>query len=323
MSLNNKTDDSVEFIPSQFQEQQNIPLQEVQQNERNATIPMPQRSLTWPKQNNDNVTSHTSVDITDSRRNTIAEHSSSSHNRSLSYHLSQSVLKRSDSIRHAVQRISNMIPGGNQDDSGREIPVIPNNQVPLIDPHTKKPFINNSITTSRYKIYNFLPKQIMFQFSKIANVYFLFVAILQSIPEFSPTGRFTTIIPLSVFMMIAIAHEGFDDYRRHKQDQVENNKECSVLNVYKSNDSTTQRLGVWRKTKWRNLKVGDLISVKAQEWVPADLLLLHSAGEEGICYVETAALDGETNLKQRQALRETNSIVTSPEALADFRGTQV
>src|SRR6266496_1588746 len=124
-------------------------------------------------------------------------------------------------------------------------------------------------------------------------------------------------------MSIAIAHEGFDDYRRHKQDQIENNKECSVLNVYNSNDSitsTTQRLGIWRKIKWKNLKVGDFVSVKAQEWVPADLLLLHSEGEEGTCYIETAALDGETNLKQRQALRETNSIVTSPEALADFRG---
>ncbi|CAG8593159.1 6312_t:CDS:2 [Racocetra fulgida] len=99
----------------------------------------------------------------------------------------------------------------------------------------------------------------------------------------------------------------------------QNNKECSVLNVYRPNDVTSQRLGVWRKTKWRNLRVGDLVSVKAQEWVPADLLLLHSKGEKGICFVETAALDGETNLKQKQALKDTNNILTSPEALASFK----
>jgi phospholipid-translocating ATPase len=296
MSSNNKIDDSIDMISIQ-----------------DVPIPMSQRLP-----HNDDIESHTTTNlIDDSLRNTIAESSNgSSHNRSRNQSMS-----RRDSIRHAVKRLSSMISGGfNQDNNGREIPIIPSNQNPLIDSHTKKPFINNSITSSRYKIYDFLPKQIIFQFSKVANFYFLFVAILQSIPEFSPTGRFTTIIPLSIFMSIAIAHEGFDDYRRHKQDQVENNKECSVLNVYKSNDSTTQHIGVWRKTKWRNVKVGDFVSVKAQEWIPADLLLLHSKGEEGTCYIETAALDGETNLKQRQALKETNSTLTSPEALSNFRG---
>ncbi|GES94028.1 phospholipid-translocating ATPase [Rhizophagus clarus] len=265
------------------------------------------------------VESHTTTHlIDDSRHNTTVESSNgSSHNRSLNQSMS-----RRDSIRQAVKRLSTMIPGAfNQDDTGRVIQIDPSSQNPIIDSNTKKPFINNSITSSRYKIYDFLPKQIIYQFSKVANFYFLFVAILQSIPEFSPTGRFTTIIPLSIFMSIAIAHEGFDDYRRHKQDQIENNNECSVLNVYKSNDSNTRYIGVWRKTKWRNVKVGDFVSVKAQEWIPADLLLLHSKGEEGTCYIETAALDGETNLKQRQALKETNSIITSPETLANFRAT--
>ncbi|CAB4386591.1 unnamed protein product [Rhizophagus irregularis] len=294
MSSNKKIDDSIEMISSN----------EIQDISASISQRLPY---------NDDLEAHTTTNlIDDSLHNTIAESSNgSSHNRSMS---------RRDSIRHAVNRLSTMISGGNQDDTGREIPINPSNH-PLIDPRTKKPFINNSITSSRYKIYDFLPKQIIYQFSKIANFYFLFVAILQSIPELSPTGRFTTIIPLSIFMSIAIAHEGFDDYRRHKQDQIENNKECSVLNVYKSNDSTTQHLGVWRKTKWRNVKVGDFVSVKAQEWIPADLLLLHSKGEEGACYIETAALDGETNLKQRQALKEINSSVTTPEALANFRAT--
>ncbi|CAJ0863299.1 14311_t:CDS:2 [Entrophospora sp. SA101] len=221
-----------------------------------------------------------------------------SHKKSLSHHINSSLSRRSDSIHQAAQRFSTMILGTNMDEENRLIVIDPDSKNPLIDPRTKKPFITNFITTSRYNICTFLPKQLYAQFSKVANIYFLFVAILQTIPNYSPTGQFTTIIPLSVFIIIAMAHEGFDDYRRHKHDNVENNKE---------------------ESKWKNLKVGDFVSVKAQEWIPADILLLHSKGENGICYVETSALDGETNLKQRQALKATNSLLSSPESLANFK----
>nr|CAG8488293.1 10298_t:CDS:2 [Entrophospora candida] len=221
-----------------------------------------------------------------------------SHKKSLSHHINSSLSRRSDTIHQAAQRFSTMILGTNMDEENRLIVIDPDSKNPLIDPRTKKPFITNFITTSRYNICTFLPKQLYAQFSKFANFYFLFVAILQTIPNYSPTGQFTTIIPLAVFIIIAMAHEGFDDYRRHKHDNVENNKE---------------------ESKWKNLKVGDFVSVKAQEWIPADILLLHSKSENGICYVETSALDGETNLKQRQALKATNSLLSSPEPLANFK----
>ncbi|GBC10641.1 hypothetical protein RclHR1_00980018 [Rhizophagus clarus] len=221
---------------------------------------------------------------------------------------------------HVMKKIRTLIYGQCSEISHREILILPERKEPLLDSRTNKPFINNSITTSRYTFYNFLPKQLYAQFSKIANLYFLFVAVIQTIPGWSPTGQFTTLIPLLSFMSISIAHEGFDDIRRHKHDKVENNKECLSLQVYRSNGVSSQRIGLWRKTKWKNLQVGDIVSIKAQEWIPADLLLLHSKGEEGICYVETAALDGETNLKQRQALEKTNSLLTSSEALVNFSG---
>lgn len=221
---------------------------------------------------------------------------------------------------HVIKKLRTLIYGQCSEISYREILILPERKEPPFDPRTNKPFINNSITTSRYTFYNFLPKQLYAQFSKIANLYFLFVAVIQTIPGWSPTGQFTTLIPLLSFMSLSIAHEGFDDIRRHKQDKVENNNECLSLHVYRSNDVSSQRIGLWTKTKWKNLQVGDIVSIKSQEWIPADLLLLHSKGEEGICYVETAALDGETNLKQRQALKETNSLLISPEALANFSG---
>ncbi|RIB08829.1 hypothetical protein C2G38_2251772 [Gigaspora rosea] len=272
------------------------------------------RSLTWPP-----VQPHCPSQSTSSVRYSTDSSVHVSRSPSLSQRINQSLLQKRESLKFAAKKITSIVIGSKEDIIFRKIPVIPEKTNPLIDSKTNSPFISNSITTSRYTFFNFLPKQLYAQFSKIANLYFLFVAVIQTVPGWSPTGQFTTLIPLSVFLSLAIAHEGFDDYRRHKQDTIENNKECSVLNVYRSNDATSQRLGVWRKTKWKNLRVGDLVNVKAQEWVPADLLLLHSKGEKGICFVETAALDGETNLKQKQALKDTNNTVVSPEALANFQ----
>ncbi len=51
---------------------------------------------------------------------------------------------------------------------------------------------------------------------------------------------------------------------------------------------------------WRDLHVGDIVRVACNELIPADLVVLHSSTDTGTCYVDTASLDGESNLKQRQ-----------------------
>lgn len=52
--------------------------------------------------------------------------------------------------------------------------------------------------------------------------------------------------------------------------------------------------------KWKHITVGDIVKLSADDEVPADILLLNASDENGICYVSTASLDGETNLKQKQ-----------------------
>lgn len=210
---------------------------------------------------------------------------------------------------------------------GRKIPLDASRTQPLVDERRNGPFIDNTIRSSRYTIWNFLPRQLIAQFSKLANFYFLCVSILQMIPQFSTTGTYTTIVPLLFFITLSISKEGYDDYRRYKLDKAENNREVEIFRRRKRDTTISTDLrqenslesvgdADWVAVKWKDVAVGDIVRLERDGWVPADLLLLHSDGEAGIAYVETAALDGETNLKSKQALPDVAKCCSSPKGLA-------
>ena len=52
------------------------------------------------------------------------------------------------------------------------------------------------------------------------------------------------------------------------------------------------------------IEVGCLVKVHEGENFPCDLILVQSSLSKGISYVETKNLDGETNLKQKNAHEE-------------------
>ncbi|KAJ1950554.1 hypothetical protein EC988_004346, partial [Linderina pennispora] len=74
----------------------------------------------------------------------------------------------------------------------------------------------------------------------------------------------------------------------------------------------------WKRKKWEDVQVGDMLMIVKDEWIPADCVVIASTGFDGTCFVETAALDGETTLKQKQALEATNSHIQTAEQLAAF-----
>ncbi|KAF7708227.1 phospholipid-transporting ATPase ID isoform X2 [Silurus meridionalis] len=172
-------------------------------------------------------------------------------------------------------------------------------------------YANNCIMTSKYNIVNFLPVNLFEQFQEVANTYFLFLLILQLIPQISSLSWFTTIVPLVLVLSITAVKDATDDYFRHKSDNQVNNRQSQVLIN-----------GILQKEKWMNVTVGDIIKLENNQFVAADLLLLSSSEPHGLCYIETAELDGETNMKVRQSPSVTSEL-GDPTNLAQFDGEVV
>ncbi|VDP94664.1 unnamed protein product [Echinostoma caproni] len=60
--------------------------------------------------------------------------------------------------------------------------------------------------------------------------------------------------------------------------------------------------GCYVDKQWQTIRPGDFVRLHTNEMIPADVLLLHSSNVAGICHIETANLDGESNLKQREVI---------------------
>ncbi|XP_031569883.1 phospholipid-transporting ATPase IA-like isoform X2 [Actinia tenebrosa] len=177
----------------------------------------------------------------------------------------------------------------------------------IINKPQVRPYCDNKISTAKYNFITFLPKFLLEQFSRYSNVFFLFIALLQQIDGVSPTGRYTTAVPLLAVLSCSAIKEIIEDYKRHKADDLVNKRKVKVVR-----DGTLQSL------QWVEVQVGDIVKVVNGHFFPADLILLSSSEPMGMCYVETSNLDGETNLKIRQAL----SLTAKMTSLIDVRCMQ-
>jgi magnesium-transporting ATPase (P-type) len=80
-------------------------------------------------------------------------------------------------------------------------------------------FIRNKIRTTKYTWFTFVPKNLFEQFSKMANVYFLFIMVLQIIPPISITnGQPAILLPLMFVVAVSAVKDLFEDIKRHKAD---------------------------------------------------------------------------------------------------------
>uniref|UniRef100_A0A6I8PPW6 Phospholipid-transporting ATPase n=1 Tax=Ornithorhynchus anatinus TaxID=9258 RepID=A0A6I8PPW6_ORNAN len=152
----------------------------------------------------------------------------------------------------------------------------------------------NRIKTTKYTLVSFLPKNVFEQFHRFANFYFVALAALNFVPVVNAFQPAVGLIPICIIMAVTAIKDAWEDFRRYKSDKVINNQDCLVY-------SRKERAYV--KKRWKDVRVGDFVQMQCNEIIPADILLLFSSDQSGICYLETANLDGETNLKQRRVVK--------------------
>lgn len=170
-------------------------------------------------------------------------------------------------------------------------------------------YANNYIKTSKYSLLTFLPLNLLEQFQRLANFYFLCLLVLQLIPAISSLTPITTAIPLIGVLALTAVKDAYDDIQRHLSDSQVNNRR-----------SKTFRNGKLVDEKWSGVQVGDVIRMENNQFVAADILLLSSSEPNGLCFIETAELDGETNLKSKQCLSETAEMGQQNDLLCHFNG---
>ena len=168
----------------------------------------------------------------------------------------------------------------------------------------------NYISTSKYTWYNFVPKILYEQFTKMSNVYFIIIAVLQCFPEISNAdGKPIILMPLCVVVIVNSVKDFYEDWKRKKSDDEENNR---IVEVY---DLDKEKFVI---KKWKELFVGNIIKVKKGEYFPADCVLISSTDRKTHgCYIETKNLDGETNLKLKKSV---SKFVNRCEKLNTFQG---
>ncbi|XP_011494339.1 PREDICTED: probable phospholipid-transporting ATPase VA isoform X2 [Ceratosolen solmsi marchali] len=154
--------------------------------------------------------------------------------------------------------------------------------------------VDNRIRTTKYNTLTFLPRNLLEQSYRVANVYFIFIVLLNWVPAINAFGKEIAMIPVVFVLGVTALKDFFEDRRRLASDKRVNNSTCRVY--FSEGDR-------YMKIPWKDVKVGDFVHLSNNEIVPAALLLLRSSDPQGFAYLDTCNLDGETNLKQRQVIR--------------------
>uniref|UniRef100_A0A3B3BXC1 Phospholipid-transporting ATPase n=1 Tax=Oryzias melastigma TaxID=30732 RepID=A0A3B3BXC1_ORYME len=168
------------------------------------------------------------------------------------------------------------------------------NRFPQNGHYIPQRFADNRIISSKYTVWNFVPKNLFEQFRRIANFYFLIIFLVQLMID-TPTSPITSGLPLFFVITVTAIKQGYEDWLRHKADNEVNGAPVFVV-----------RSGSLVQTKSKNIRVGDIVRVAKDETFPVDLVLLSSDRADGTCHITTASLDGETNLKTHFSVPETS-----------------
>lgn len=109
--------------------------------------------------------------------------------------------------------------------------VVPNHTVPPKTPKREHPngqFVGNKIRTTKYTLLSFIPKNLLEQFHRVANLYFIFIVLLNWVPAINAFGKEVAMIPVLFVLGVTAVKDLFEDRRRRASDKRINNTTCRV-----------------------------------------------------------------------------------------------
>jgi len=151
------------------------------------------------------------------------------------------------------------------------------------------------MNNSKYTIVSFLPLVLYHQFRYFFNLFFLIIALSQFVNMLKVGFLFTYLAPLILVLGFTLIKEGYDDYYRKKRDEETNNQNYTLIEKTGTKDISSM-----------DLKVGQVIEVKSNQRIPADLIILSTSEPDGSVFIRTDQLDGETDWKLRRAVNFTH-----------------
>ena len=85
-------------------------------------------------------------------------------------------------------------------------------------------------STTKYTLLTFLPKNLFEQFHRFANLYFLFIVLLNWVPSINAFGKEISMLPVIFVLGVTAIKDAFEDRRRYVSDKRVNNSTCRIYN---------------------------------------------------------------------------------------------
>lgn len=143
----------------------------------------------------------------------------------------------------------------------------------LVGQYQSTKYPPNVVSNAKYTPWSFLPRTLYNEFSFFFNIYFLLVALSQIIPVLRIGYMSSYIAPLAFVVSISLGKEALDDIGRRRRDAEANSEEFTVLSLDRANVLEMTK-------KSRDLKVGDVLKVRKNQRLPADVVILQSLSND-------------------------------------------
>lgn len=129
------------------------------------------------------------------------------------------------------KRLLYCCPGKSSFAEDRHRIVVPNHTVPPKTPKREHPNgrrVGNKIRTTKYTLLSFVPNNLLEQFHRLANLYFIFILLLNW--YVGAFGKEIAMIPVCFVLGVTAIKDLFEDRRRRASDKRINNSTCRVYN---------------------------------------------------------------------------------------------